>query len=531
MKNFVKSLLCSFIFIIINGSFVYPQFQEFEKFNPSTGNIDYTTNSSDPDLVYWDESVKSFGLSINSVDPATLPFELAFDNNVSTEETECIDEWNSYGCIQLQNYVLGGVVVEFSQDENIFRNNSEFGATLLAVEQSGNQYVFSVYPSNSISNYPFTAIYLNKTTDFYNSSFQWTSAKSNTGIDYIPFKPILLHEIGHLLGLGHNFNENYHTIMQATAIENQFVFSLTQTDKDGIAALCSLNGTPTTGIEDYINISLDLDTYNVNQTYVGVNNANFVDVFPYGDYITTWDNWQIKASFGCDEVLVWEGTGSGFLIPSLPNGYLWDRDGNGNVLATISIGGTDNDGFHHTASAPIKISNVPNTFMTSSTLTSNTSWCGTITLSGTVTVSQGVTLKVYPGSIIKFPSGASLIVNGKLDATGCTFTSQSSTSANSWGSIQLNGSGASGSVMDFCTMQYGNEVQAINVPNFAISHCNFFNNQIAIYVSGSTGSILNNYTSSNSIGHSIDIEGYSNIICSENTIRSSLKIPVKLKKV
>ena len=517
MKSIEKYILFIFFFTILNIPFSYSQWQEFEKFNPSNGNVDYTIDSNDPNLVYWDESVKNFGLSIGAVDQATLPFELAFDSNVSPEETECINEWNTNGCIQLNNSSFG-VYVGFSNDENIFKNNTEFGAAVEAVTQSSGKYYFSVYPSRSLSNWNFTAIFLNKTNEFYSSDFQWTTTEANIGVDYVPFKAIFLHELGHVLGLGHNFNEDYHTVMQANTIENQYVFSLTQTDKDGIAALCSLNGTPT-DVKDYIWVTSDLDHFDVNYEYVGHLTVRLIDEDGNGSYIVNWDDLQINASYGCGDVLVYDDQGFDFEIPTLPTGYNWERDANGRVIGSITVGGTDNDGDHHTATIPIAIGNVQNTFITSGILTSSTTyWCGNITLTGSITVPSGRTLIIYPGTIVKFPSNASLIVNGVLNATCCSLTSQSGTSANSWGGILLSGSGASGSSITYANIDYGNEVQVINVPSFTISNCNFLNNYISIYGSGSTGTVIDNILSSSSNGHSIQFQNHLTVTCSGNTI-------------
>ena len=345
MKKIISYLLYTVFFTIISSPFNYSQYQEFEKFDPVSRNITYTTNSNDPNLVYWDALVKFSGLQIAPVDQTTLPFELAFDTQVQPERTECINQWNTYGCLQLQDSYIGGVNIAFSNDANIFRNSTQFGATLLAVQQSFlGKYEFSIFPSQSLSNWPFTAIYFNKTTDFYSSGFQWTTQRANIGVNYIPFKALLLHELGHILGLGHNFYENYNTVMLETTQLNNFVFNLTEVDKDGISALCSLNGTPT-GIEDGIMISEDYDHYNINQTYVGANHRTFIDEYPYGDYIVSWDNWKITASYGCGEVLIFETSSDSYIqIPSLPEGHRWERDANGYVIGTLSTGGTDNDG-------------------------------------------------------------------------------------------------------------------------------------------------------------------------------------------
>jgi len=273
-----------------------------------------------------------------------------------------------------------------------------------------------------------------------------------------------------------------------------------------------------TGIEDGIYLSLPVtNEFNANQFYSSSYfNYLFQDVEPLGDQITSWGNTQIKASYGCGEITVMDSPGSSILISTLPNGYLWERNENGYVKAQIYKTGVDNDSVTHTASLPIFIKNVPLP-ITSGTLTSNTIWCEDFTLTDNITVPSGITLKINPGATIKFAANASLIVNGKLEVLGCTFISQSGTTANSWGSIELNGAGASGSIIDNCNILYGNGVRVINVPSFTISNNNLLDNYISLYIYGSTGGISGNTLSSNSIGHSIQLS-YSNVDCNNNKI-------------
>lgn len=149
-------------------------------------------------------------------------------------------------------------------------------------------------------------------------------------------------------------------------------------------------------------------------------------------------------------------------------------------------------------------------------------YAGDWEINNNVTVNSGATFTILPGANLKFANGTSLIVNGVLNAVGTqnepiTFTSQSGTSPNSWGNIELNGSGASESKIKYANIYYSNGVRAINVPNFEISNSSFINNYLSIYVNGSNGSIANNYLSSNSIEHSIHLSN-STVNCSENFI-------------
>lgn len=141
-----------------------------------------------------------------------------------------------------------------------------------------------------------------------------------------------------------------------------------------------------TGLEDHISLRLDIDHFNTNYPYLDVAHYNFVDEWPNGDYIVQWGNLKVTASNGCENITLMDTPYNDIYIPNLPEGYLWERDQDGNVIALLTKSGIDNDGYYHEASVPIYIQNVPNTFITSGTLTSNTFWCGNINLTGYRTI-------------------------------------------------------------------------------------------------------------------------------------------------
>ena len=93
-------------------------------------------------------------------------------------------------------------------------------------------------------------------------------------------------------------------------------------------------------------------------------------------------------------------------------------------------------------------------------------------VTGTVLVSSGVKLTVEAGVEVKFSSGTSLQVFGELVVQGTssssiTFTSvQESKAAGDWGQIVFydssvdasydgNGDYSSGSILEYCTVEYG----------------------------------------------------------------------------
>lgn len=109
---------------------------------------------------------------------------------------------------------------------------------------------------------------------------------------------------------------------------------------------------------------------------------------------------------------------------------------------------------------------------TSGTLRGNEIWSGIIDITGSVTVPNGVTLEINPGTTIEFSDGAKLTVNGSLNAIGSsnnriTFTNSSGT----WGGIQFN-SGSNGSI-SYANISYATQgVKFNNVGSNSITVSN-----------------------------------------------------------
>jgi hypothetical protein len=148
------------------------------------------------------------------------------------------------------------------------------------------------------------------------------------------------------------------------------------------------------------------------------------------------------------------------------------------------------------------------------------------TLSSSQVVPSGKSLQVNPGVTMSFGSGASLTVNGYLHAVGTasqpiTYTSTGSTSPGAWGSLQLSGSGASGSTLTYCNIQYGTQIDVLNgANNIIIDHCNITNSSgHGINVSSSSNFFAwHNTIANGNINHGITINGGSYNTCAENTI-------------
>ena len=401
------------ILISVNNSFAQVA-QAFQRFTPGPpSKVEDSWDRNDPNIIYWNNYVKQNKLDVLEFNMNSLPFELfSYGTQVNQQYDNCISQWNQNGCININKNILYGCPVQFSKDENIFLNNTQYGATAFAVSQSDGKYQFEIYPNSSL-HYPLTSLLLNDRDDFI---YDWTIEEANAGMNYVPFKAILLHEMGHLVGLGHNYDPDLPTVMLATRPHNQFLFYLTTSDIQGIQELCSFNGTPT-GIEDYIFIYQYQSTISPN-TYNSDFSANFIDEYPYGNYLIDGIRWKLNALHANGQL---EISGGPQYFSNLPNNYCWQRDLNGNVIGLVTAYGTDNDGVFHESTVNVGITNVPlNT--TSGSLSNNETWCGSITITGDVTVPSGITLTILPGVNLVFQNNSSLIISGNLISNGISYS-------------------------------------------------------------------------------------------------------------
>ncbi len=141
---------------------------------------------------------------------------------------------------------------------------------------------------------------------------------------------------------------------------------------------------------------------------------------------------------------------------------------------------------------------------TSGTIDADEWWQGTINITGNISVANGITLTVQPGTNIYFQNGVSFSIYGTLTASSATF--QGNGSAGSWNSISFY-SGSSGSIQG-CTIKdaqcgiYATTGASINCSDNTITNNSLYGlsiiNNSSVNISGST--ISNNGTGINLSG-------------------------------
>ena len=172
----------------------------------------------------------------------------------------------------------------------------------------------------------------------------------------------------------------------------------------------------------------------------------------------------------------------------------------------IELGGFDNNNFHN--------------------LVITGSW--KLTDAKLFTIPANATAHFW-GSIIQLDTGASIYSYGKLLTndhpnpdtyqTPSTFTSTGGTSVR-WGSIVLNGPGASHSVLDNIAMHYGTTIQVINgASNVVIKNSTFASNKGGISFNNASGSVLDNQINSSGDFPAVTVQNGSTVICNGNVIK------------
>nr|WP_320192686.1 right-handed parallel beta-helix repeat-containing protein [uncultured Desulfobacter sp.] len=195
--------------------------------------------------------------------------------------------------------------------------------------------------------------------------------------------------------------------------------------------------------------------------------------------------------------------------------YLWTVPGDGSYSIRSRV--IDQADVIETAGAGITITIDSSLPTTSGDLTEDETWSGTVAITGDVTVPEGTTLTIEPGTTIKFAalgddqsggadtSRAELLVNGILNAIGTEgspiiFTSDADNPAvGDWTGIRVENTGSDGGLnLEYCKISYagGNGIYVSATESAQmdvnVSHCdieNVGNHGIYLYGNGS-GTVL-----------------------------------------
>ena len=197
--------------------------------------------------------------------------------------------------------------------------------------------------------------------------------------------------------------------------------------------------------------------------------------------------------------------GNNFTISNVPNGV--------DLYCRYRVEAVDNTG---KASVKSEGGDVYLGKTISGTISGNTTWNGKYVITGNISINSGTTLTISSGSTIRLTLGSTLTANGNLQATSAVFLPVVGTSYGSWGSIVLNGSGASGSVLNYVNVQNGTEINVTNVPSFTINNSTMSNMVNGVNAYNSNGWVMNS-TITNPQDHGI-ISNNSTIACYYNSL-------------
>ncbi len=519
MLNF-RILILSILFLkLFSLSLVYAQepledyflqgilYKNNDPQKPYVGNIEIGPDGDhfSSDVITWNPSISS-NLPIY-VDLVTNIPDKA--NDVIESSDKCLedlrsvyDEWASecgyvidFSEVNTLNPIP--IEIEWSTNNNLFQEKDggvPGGVTYSSVDKNDQKH-FSVSNSNPLeSGVSYSVIFLNNSST---RNFNWTTYFILFYPEtYVNFYNILLHEFGHLVGLGDNPKDPDCIMYPSQPVGNISEKSINNTDEDNLSW--------------YVDILVP-----VCETCPPAAPTGLSATISGQNVVLTWNPYLNGLGASLQIIKNNQIYGSPF---STSQTSFIDNNAANSLPAKYQIAAFNGHGYSY--------SNSVNLIVAPSTISSNTLWTGVVYVNSNVNITATGNLIIGANTKVIFNAGHnySIICEGKLNSQGVNygsvlFSSNSTNPAvNNWGNIFLSGSGASGSTIEYTNIQYGNGIQVINVPDFEISNCNFLNNYVSIYCGGSIGSILNNYLSSNSIGHSIQLN-LSTVTCNKNKIK------------
>jgi len=209
-------------------------------------------------------------------------------------------------------------------------------------------------------------------------------------------------------------------------------------------------------------------------------------------------------------------TGPPSAYPTMQDGSFWRGTGHdaAESLEQRTLAQDDRDALNYLYTSPLKVPEVFQTIGEALDFAQGGQTvvvaAGTHTISSNLTVATGRTLQITPGATLKFASGVSLTVNGKITAQGTTanrITFTRNGSSGNWGGIKINsGSSSNVSTLRRCDVEYATDgikvIYTGNSNNVTIDKCRISNNSAnGIYVYGLSTATAHPTLSNNHIHH------------------------------
>jgi parallel beta-helix repeat protein len=169
---------------------------------------------------------------------------------------------------------------------------------------------------------------------------------------------------------------------------------------------------------------------------------------------------------------------------------------------------------------------VSGNYLLPGTIQSDTTWIAVnspYVLLGSITVEEGSTLTIEPGTEVIFTGNDTLLVNGKLVAQGdigntIRFTSDAvSPAIGDWSGIYFTNTSDSSSILSYCEVEFAYYGIRMNYASPTVSNCTVSNNYQGIRVESGSPPILDNVIQDNS-NTGIYLQGASSPNINGNTI-------------